>query len=92
MQGQTVTLSSPKNIVIQSQYNISATAGAAMSLQSGAAMTVRGNATTTVEGVGGLNLKGPTVRLNNGNKPVATVGSAVSGGKVLTGSMTILGE
>ncbi len=92
LQAQTVTVSSPQGIVIQSQKNIALNAGAAMNLQSGATLGIKGNSTTTVEGIGGLHLKGATIKLNNGSKQMATVGSAVGNGKILTGSPVIFGN
>lgn len=54
--------------------------------------------TVTIESAGGLVLKsagtiavnGALIKLNGGSKPVATVGSTVTGGVVTTGSSTVL--
>lgn len=92
LQALNLTVSSPQGVVIQSQKNVAITAGMTMSFQSGASLSMKGNTIATVEGAGGLNLRGATVKLNNGTKPMATLGSAVAGGKVASGSTTILGE
>jgi predicted anti-sigma-YlaC factor YlaD len=92
LQGQTVTISSTQGIVVQSQKNSSLIAGMAMNLQSGATLIMKAQASTRVEEVGELNLIGTTIKLNTGNKQVATVGSAVANGKILTGSPVIFGN
>lgn len=92
LQALNLTVSSPQGVVIQSQKNVAITAGMTMNFQSGTSLSMKGNTIATVEGAGGLNLRGATVKLNNGSKPMATLGSAVAGGKVVSGSATILGD
>lgn len=47
-------------------------------------------AQTTVESQGALQLKGASITLNGGSKPIARVGSAVAGGVVSNGASTVL--
>ncbi|MDF0644458.1 MAG: hypothetical protein P0111_10530 [Nitrospira sp.] len=46
----------------------------------------------TVEAKGNLSVKGVIMRLNDGTKPLAAVGSAVGNGQVLTGSPNLFGN
>jgi hypothetical protein len=61
-------------------------------MQSQAGTYIKAGSTVTVEGSGTMDLKGAMIKLNGGNKPVATIGSTVGNGKVLSGSPTILGN
>jgi hypothetical protein len=47
-------------------------------------------AQATVESQGALQLKGASITLNGGSKPIARVGSAVAGGVVSNGASTVL--
>jgi len=71
-------------LALQSAKSVSIHAGQHVAIQSGG--------TAAVEGKGQLDLKGPSIKLNGGSKPMATVGSAVGNGTILTGSGTILGN
>lgn len=87
-----LTLSSPNEITIQSGkgITINAATGIAMKSQTGTSIKTAGPA--LVESMGVLDLKGNAIKLNGGAKPLATVGSAVGDGRILTGSPTILGN
>ncbi|MDO9119854.1 MAG: hypothetical protein Q7U39_18000 [Nitrospira sp.] len=79
-----VTIHSNGSLVIQAAKGVSIGAGQNVAIQS--------NGGVLVEGKGPLDLKAPLITMNGGTKPLATVGSAVGNGKVLTGSGTILGN
>ena len=61
-------------------------------MHSQAGTSMKSNSTIAVESAGTLALKGSQTKLNGGMKPLATVGSAVGNGQILTGSPTVLGE
>lgn len=65
------------------------TVGDDLILTSGKNLLIKGGQTTTMEGTGRVNLKAPQIKMNNGNNSLAVVGSAVSGGKVITGSTSV---
>jgi len=88
LQGPTVTIAGG-NIQIQAQQNTAITAASTLTLQSGGA--------TALQASGSLNLKGSTIVLNGGTKPLATVGSQVQVpgqpiGQIMTGSGTLMGN
>jgi hypothetical protein len=78
-----VVLQGPKVAIAADAIDIRS--GTTIALNSGANMTVQASAT--------LDLRGATTRLNGGNKPIATVGSAVQApngsGQIVTGSQTV---
>jgi hypothetical protein len=59
----------------------------------GQAKTLIKGATANVEASGGLVMKGSTIQLNSGpgGRPIATIGSTVANGQVITGSTTVFG-
>jgi hypothetical protein len=79
-----ITIQSNDSLVLQSGRNIT--------LNAGQSVGILGNAATIIEGKASLDLKAPLIKLNGGGKPLATVGSAVGNGKILTGSPTIQGN
>ncbi len=86
------TVSLFEGIAIQSSKGIAVTAGTGVAIQSKASTSIKAGTTATIEASGTTDLKGAVVKLNGGTKPVATVGGAVGNGKVMTGSVTILGN
>lgn len=92
LQGPTLFLMSTSGTTIQSGAGINISSGGNLAIQSQANASLRAGAAAAFETSGQLDLKGAVVKLNGGGKPVATVGSAVANGKILTGSATILGN
>ncbi len=92
IQPQALSLSSTMGTTIQSSKGIAITAGTGLAMQSQAGTSLKAASSMLVETSGTLDLKGATTRLNGGNKPIATVGSAVGNGLILNGSQTILGN
>ncbi|HEX7767473.1 MAG TPA: hypothetical protein VF443_12220 [Nitrospira sp.] len=97
LQAPTLLLQSLSGTTIRSGKSIAIDAGESIGTRSGTSTFIRAGSTALVEGAGTLDLKGASIRLNGGTKPLATVGSQVqlSGqpiGQVITGSPTILGN
>ena len=82
--GKTLTMSSGKETNLTASDNLKLTSGKTLSL--------KGGLDTTVEGAGKIKLKATQIKLNDGTQPLALVGSAVSGGKVITGSTSVFGK
>ena len=94
-----VNISSGLNTDISSGLNSAIKSGASTLIKSGTTTDIYAGAFLRLQGVRGeisassdLLLKGGLLRLNKGNKPVATMGSMVIGNQVTTGSPTIFGE
>lgn len=79
--GQTLTMSSGKETEL--------TVGDNLSLTSGKNLLIKGGQITNVEAEMQVKLKSPFIKLNDGNKSLAVVGSTVSGGKVINGSTSV---
>jgi hypothetical protein len=92
LQAPSLSLLSIDGTSIRSSKGITVEAGTLIDVKSGSSTRIRAGSTSSVEAAGTLDLKGATTRLNGGGKPIATVGSAVGNGKVMTGSPTILGN
>jgi hypothetical protein len=92
LQAPTLSLLSIEGIALQSSKGIAITAGTGLTMQSQAGTSIKAGSTVTVESSGTMDLKGASIKFNGGSKPLATVGSAVGNGKVMTGSLTILGN
>jgi hypothetical protein len=65
------------------------TVGDNLSLTSGKNLLIKGGQITNVEAEMQVKLKSPFIKLNDGNKSLAVVGSTVSGGKVISGSTSV---
>lgn len=93
IQAPALSLLSANGTVVQSDKGVTVTAGQGLSIQAAGAAAVKAGSSIAVEAQQILDLKGMNqLRLNGGTKPIATVGSAVGNGKVLTGSQTIWGN
>lgn len=93
IQAPALSLLSANGTLIQSDKGVTVAAGQGLSMQAGGSAAVKAGSSIAVEAQQILDLKGGLqMRLNGGTKPIATVGSAVGNGKVLTGSQTILGN
>lgn len=92
LQAPTLSILSMEGVTIRSGkgITINAATGIAMKSQTGTSIKTAGPA--LVESMGPLDLKGTAIKFNGGAKPLATVGSAVGDGRILTGSPTILGN
>ena len=78
-----------KSLTMTSGKETTLTVGDNLNLTSEKTLSLKGDKDVTAEGGGKLILKSPLIKLNNGTKPVARVTSAVSGGKVITGSNNV---
>jgi uncharacterized protein YraI len=92
-----VNIQAQSNVAVRAGADLSATVGRNTSVQTGANLSLRSGAGTALQAAGSLDLKGSTILLNGGTKPVATVGSQVQMpgqpiGQVITGSPTVLGN
>jgi len=79
-------------VTILSNDTISIQIAKRIGIGAGQNVAIKENGDALVQGKGTLDLKGYFIKLNGGRTPLATVGSAVGNGKVLTGSGTILGS
>lgn len=89
---QSIVNITPSAVTIHSNGSLVIQAAKGVSIGAGQNVAIQGNGGVLVEGKGPLDLKAPLIKMNGGTKPLATVGSAVGMGKVLTGSGTILGN
>jgi len=89
IQAENLTLHAGQILTMSSGKETELTVGGNLSLISGKNLLVKGAKTTSVEGAGEVKLKYPQIKLNDGSKPLAVVGSNVSGGKVITGSTSV---
>jgi hypothetical protein len=92
LQAPTLSLLSIDGTTIQSSKGIAITAGVGIAMHSQAGTSIKAGSSASVEAADTMDVKGATIKLNGGGKPLATVGSAVGGGKILTGSSTLLGN
>jgi hypothetical protein len=92
LQAPTLSFLSLEGIALQSNKGIAVTAGTGLTMQSQAGTSIKAGSALSVDSSGTMDLKGASIKLNGGSKPLATVGSAVGNGKVITGSPTILGN
>lgn len=60
--------------------------------KSGMTTTISSSSGTTLQASGPIDIKGSLVRLNNGARAVATVGSTVMNGQVINGSGTVFAD
>lgn len=92
LQAPSLSLLSTEGVTVRSGKGIAVSAGTDIAMQSQAGTSIKASSTIAVDSSGTLTLKGAQTRLNGGTKPLATLGSAVGNGQILTGSPTILGE
>ncbi len=92
LQGTSLSLISSHDVAIQAGHSLTVHAAAALSMQSGTNTTIKAGATGVVESTGDMTVRGTLLRLNGGNTPMAMLGSAVTNGRIMTGSPTILGN
>lgn len=78
-----------KSLTMTSGNKTTLTVGDNLTLDSGKTLSLKGDKDVTAEGGGKLKLKAPVIKLNDGTKPIARVTSAVSGGKVISGSNSV---
>lgn len=103
LQGPTVQIAG-QSIDIRSDANLGFKAGSLSgeiaqnaSMRTGGTLTVVSSGGTTLRSTGTLDLKGTILRLNGGNRPVATVGSGVqmqsaTAGQIVNGSPNVFSE
>jgi hypothetical protein len=93
-----MALTASSNVAVRAGADFLATVGRNTSIQTASNLALRSSAGTTLQASGPLDLKGSTILLNGGTKPLATVGSQVqvvpgsSTGQIVTGSPTVLGN
>ena len=92
LQAPTLSLLSLEGTIIRSGKAVTVEAGTSIDARSSTSTSIRVASTALIEGAVGLDLKGSLIKHNGGNRPLATVGSAVGNGQVLNGSATILGN
>lgn len=90
LQAPSVSIFSAEGTTIQSSKGITVQAATGIAVQSQAGTSIKAGTTATIEASGITDLKGAILRLNGGTKPLATVGSAVGNGIVLSGSPAVL--
>ncbi|MDE3039974.1 MAG: hypothetical protein KGJ82_05295 [Nitrospirota bacterium] len=93
----TMALNGHSDMSVRASANLSVSTGGNTSVQTGSNLTLRSGAGALLQASGPLDLKGSTILLNGGTKPLATVGSQVQVpgqpiGQVITGSPTVLGN
>ena len=92
LQAPTLSLLSLEGTTIRSGKAIIVDAGTSIDTRSSTSTSIRAGSTALLEAAAGLDLKGSLIKHNGGNRPLATVGSAIGNGQVLNGSATILGN
>lgn len=92
LQAPTLSLLSINGTEIRSSKAVSIEAGTSISSSGATTVSIRAGGSASLNSSGTLDLKGSTIKLNGGTKPIAIVGSAVGNGQVLNGSSTIAGD
>ncbi len=97
LQAPTVSILTSGDTVIQSGKGITVRAATSIGVQSQVDVSLKAGATATIESTATTHLKGGILKLNDGSKPLATVGSQVQVpgqpiGQIVTGSPTLLGN
>ena len=89
IQAANLTINAQNNLAMISSKKINLTAGDDLTLTSGKDMSLQSQKDVTAEGAGKIRIKAPQIKLNDGTQPLAVVGSSVSGGKVINGSVSV---
>ncbi len=89
IQAAYLTINGQNNLAMISSKKINLTAGDDLTLTSGKDMSLQSQKDVTAEGAGKIRIKAPQIKLNDGSQPLAVVGSSVSGGKVINGSVSV---
>lgn len=89
IQAENLSFNAVKTLTMSSGKETNLNAGDDLGLLSGKNLSLRGGQDVTAEGAGRIRLKAPQIKLNDGTQPLAVVGSSVSGGKVINGSMSV---
>lgn len=92
LQAPTVSILTSGDTMIQSGKGVTVRAATGIAVQSQADTSIKAGSTATLESSGTTQVKGAILKLNGGSKPMATVGSAVGNGQIVSGSTTILGN
>ena len=95
--GHSVDIRSDTNLGMRASSNLIAESGMNTTLRSGITMTLMSGTTMTVQAQSSAELKAAIIRLNNGSKPVATLGSTVQmqpngTGQIVNGATTVFIE
>lgn len=92
IQAEYLVIHGIKNLSLTSSKKTELTAADDLNLTSGTTLSLKGAQHATMEGAATIKFKAPQIRLNDGTQPLALVGSNVSGGKVATGSTSVLAK
>lgn len=92
IQAGNLSIMGQHSVTVNSQKDLHFSSGANLHVESGKNLSFKGGHTIVSEGASQLRLKAPLIILNDGNKPIALKDSPVGGGKVLSGSPTILAK
>lgn len=89
IQAQNLVVNAGQTLTLLSGKETNLTAGDDMTLTSGKDMSLQSQKDLTAQGAARIKLKAPQIKLNDGTQPLALVGSSVSGGKVINGSVSV---
>ena len=87
-----LTIKGDKNLALSSSKNIGMTAGDVLAINGEKGITLKSGKDLSGEAGSQLKLKAPLIKLNDGTKGIALKDSPVAGGKVISGSTTILAK
>jgi len=84
------------NVKIVSSQSLTIRAGSNIGIQGGTDIAIHGGSTLDMFGGSGVDIRGATLTLNGGSRPLARVGDPVvvgsAAGRIAAGSPTILGQ
>jgi hypothetical protein len=92
IQAEYLAIHGIKNLSLTSSKKTDLTAEEDLNLTSGTTLSLKGAQHATIEGAATIKFKASQITLNDGTQPLALVGSIVSGGKVVTGSTSVLAK
>jgi hypothetical protein len=89
IQAGNMIIKGTNGLTVTSGKDLHISSGADMDIESAKDLSLKSGKNVTSEGAGQIKLKAPQIKLNNGNKSLAVVGSNVASGKVITGSTSV---
>lgn len=92
IQAENLVVTAGNTLTLLSGKGTNLNAGDNLTLRSGKDLSLQSQKDVMAEGAARIKLKAPQINFNDGTQPLAMVGSAVSGGKVINGSVSVFAK
>ncbi|TFG62429.1 MAG: hypothetical protein E4H32_05900 [Nitrospirales bacterium] len=89
---ENLSFNAGKTLTMSSGAGTNVSVGENLTFISAKNISIKGGLDVTAEGARTVKLKAPQIKLNDGTKLLAVVGSPVSGGKVISGSTSVFAQ